>query len=87
MTGFGPPAAVGETCALFRLRRKQKPRNEIIANVTKPTALPIPAFSAFESPVFFLGLELESSYVIAVAVGLAGDVPGSMIEEVALKDE
>lgn len=52
-----------------------------------PTAVPIPHSAACECPDFFLGPELESLYVIAVAVGVAGGVLGRIIDDVALKDE
>lgn len=73
ITGFAPPS-VGETCALFRRRRKQKDRKAMTANVTKPAALPIPAFADFGSLNFGLPPESESSSIIGVGVRDCGVV-------------
>lgn len=66
-----PLTSVGEACALFRRRRrKQKENKAIIANVTKPAALPIPAFAEFGSLNFGLASLSDSELLSLIDVGV-----------------
>lgn len=84
IAGAAPPS-VAETCALFRLRQKQKARRATTANATNPTPLPIPAFAAVERLGFLVGAGV-GEYNVVIEEVLAGDVFGRIVADVALRD-
>lgn len=84
IAGAAPPS-VAETCALFRLRQKQKARRAATANATNSTPLPIPAFAAVERLGFLVGARV-GEYNVVVEEVLARDVFVRIVADVALRD-